>query len=580
VLQGDVGVELGRRVAVALRTALGVDITPAEALVRPSTREGVDYQCNVAMSLAKKLKKAPREVAQAVVDHLDSADVVEEPEIAGPGFVNLVLRREWLEEQAAGLLGDDRLGVAATYQPRRVAIDLSSPNVAKEMHVGHLRSSIIGDAIVRLLRFAGHEVIPHNHLGDWGTPFGMLIEHLVDEGWKANSEAHSISDLNGFYVAARKKFDADPEFVERSRLRVVALQGGDEETLALWRQLVEESTRHFEKVYQLLGIGLTPEDVYGESFYNPYLADTVSELEAKGLTEISDGALCVFPPGFSNREGDRLPLIIRKSDGGYNYASTDLATIRYWIGEREVTDLLYVVGTPQAQHFKMVFTAARQAGWLTDQHAEHIGFGSILGEDGKTIRSRAGGTIKLVDLLTEAVDHAAAVIAERTDFDAAEQARLARVVGIGAVKYADLSNDRERDYVFTWEKMLAKEGNTSVYLQYANARIRSILAKAGSVPGAGTPVVLTEPAERALVVKLLGFPAAVDAAIEAYAPHKLSNYLYETASTFTTFYDSCPILKDTTGPEARASRLVLAQLTSRVLVLGLSLLGIDAPERL
>jgi arginyl-tRNA synthetase len=580
VLQGDVGVELGRRVAVALRAALGVDITPAEALVRPSTREGVDYQCNVAMSLAKTLKKAPREVAQAVVEHLDSADLVETPEIAGPGFVNLVLRREWLQEQAAGLLGDDRLGVAVTEAPRRVAIDLSSPNVAKEMHVGHLRSSIIGDAIMRLLRFAGHEVIPHNHLGDWGTPFGMLIEHLVDEGWKADSAAHSISDLNGFYVAARKKFDADPEFVERSRLRVVALQGGDEETLALWRGLVEESTRHFEKVYELLGIGLTAEDVYGESFYNPYLADTVAELEAKGLTEVSDGALCVFPPGFSNREGDRLPLIIRKSDGGYNYASTDLATIRYWTGERGVTDLLYVVGTPQAQHFTMVFTAARQAGWLTDQHAEHIGFGSILGEDGKTIRSRAGGTIKLVDLLTEAVDHAAAVIAERTDFDAAEQARLARIVGIGAVKYADLSSDRERDYVFTWAKMLAKEGNTSVYLQYANARIRSILAKAGSLPAAGVPVTLTEPAERALVVKLLGFPAAVDAAIEAYAPHKLSTYLYETASTFTTFYDSCPILKDGTSPEARASRLVLAQLTSRVLVLGLSLLGIDCPERL
>ena len=580
MLQGDVGVELGRRVAVALRTALGVEITPAEALVRPSTREGVDYQCNVAMSLAKTLKKAPREVAQAVVEHLDSADLVETPEIAGPGFVNLVLRREWLEEQAAGLLGDDRLGVATTEAPRRVAIDLSSPNVAKEMHVGHLRSSIIGDAIMRLLRFAGHEVIPHNHLGDWGTPFGMLIEHLVDEGWKAGSEAHSISDLNGFYVAARKKFDADPDFVERARLRVVALQGGDEETLALWRGLVEESTRHFEKVYELLGIGLTSEDIYGESFYNPFLADTVAELEAKGLTEVSDGALCVFPPGFSNREGDRLPLIIRKSDGGYNYASTDLATIRYWIGEREVTDLLYVVGTPQSQHFTMVFAAARQAGWLTDQHAEHVGFGSILGEDGKTIRSRAGGTLKLVDLLTEAVDHAAAVIAERTDFDAAEQARLAKVVGIGAVKYADLSNDRERDYVFTWEKMLAKEGNTSVYLQYANARIRSILAKAGDVPAAGAPVTLTEPAERALVVKLLGFPAAVDAAVEAYAPHKLSNYLFETASTFTTFYDTCPILKDTTSPEARASRLVLAQLTSRVLVLGLSLLGIDAPERL
>ena len=581
MLQGDVGVELGRRVAAALRAGLDVDITPAEAVIRPSTREGVDYQCNVAMSLAKSLGRPPREVAQVIVEHLDASDLLAAPEIAGPGFINLVLTRDWLERQAAGLLGDDRMGVVATDEPRRVAIDLSSPNVAKEMHVGHLRSSIIGDAIVRLLRFAGHEVIPHNHLGDWGTPFGMLIEHLTDEGWTGDDTAeHSISDLNGFYVAARKKFDADPEFVDRSRRRVVALQAGDEDTLSLWRQLVTESTRHFEKVYELLGIGLGPDDVYGESFYNPFLADTVAELEAKGLTEVSDGALCVFPPGFTNREGDRLPLIIRKSDGGYNYASTDLATIRYWIGERGVTDLLYAVGTPQAQHFQMVFTTARQAGWLTDQHAEHIGFGSILGEDGKTIRSRAGGTIKLVELLNEAVDHAAAVIAERTEFEAAEQAALARVVGIGAVKYADLSSDRERDYVFTWEKMLAKEGNTSVYLQYANARILSILRKAGELPAAGTPVVLSEPAERALVVKLIGFPAALEATTEAYAPHKLTNYLYETASTFTTFYDNCPILAATTSPEARASRLVLAQLTSRVLTLGLSLLGIQTPDRL
>ncbi|PRY40366.1 arginine--tRNA ligase [Umezawaea tangerina] len=582
MLQGDVGVELGRRVAAALHAALGVEITPAEAVIRPSAREGVDYQCNVAMSLAKKLEKAPREVAQAVVEHLDAADLVEAPEIAGPGFVNLVLRREWLQEQAAGLLGDERMGVGTAEVARRVAIDLSSPNVAKEMHVGHLRSSIIGDALVRLLRFAGHEVIPHNHLGDWGTPFGMLIEHLVDEGWSADGTTadHSIGDLNGFYVAARKKFDADPEFVDRARLRVVALQGGDEDTLSLWRQLVDESTRHFEKVYAMLGIGLGPDDVYGESFYNPYLAETVAELEDKGLTEVSDGAVCVFPPGFANREGDRLPLIVRKRDGGYNYATTDFATIRYWVRDRGVTDLLYVVGTPQSQHFKMVFAASRQAGWLTDQHAEHIGFGSILGEDGKTIRSREGGTLKLVDLLTEAVDHAAAVIAERTAFDAEEQAALARIVGIGAVKYADLSNDRERDYVFTWAKMLAKEGNTSVYLQYANARIRSILRNAGDVPEPGARVVLTEPAERALLVKLIGFPAAIEATLESYAPHKLSTYLFETATTFTGFYENCPILKPDTTPEARESRLVLARLTSRVLTLGLSLLGIEAPERL
>jgi arginyl-tRNA synthetase len=557
-----------------------VEITPAEALVRPSTREGVDYQCNVAMSLAKKLKKAPRDVAQAVVEHLDSADLVEAPEIAGPGFVNLVLRTGWLQEQAAGLLGDDRMGVAATEVPRRVAIDLSSPNVAKEMHVGHLRSSIIGDAIMRLLRFAGHEVIPHNHLGDWGTPFGMLIEHLVDEGWKAGSGAHSISDLNGFYVAARKKFDADPDFVERARLRVVALQGGDEETLSLWRGLVEESTRHFEKVYELLGIGLTPEDVYGESFYNPYLADTIIELQQKGLIETSDGALCVFPPGFSNREGDRLPLIVRKSDGGYGYATTDFATVRYWVRDRKVDELIYVVGTPQSQHFQMIFATSKQAGWLDDAHtAVHTGFGTILGADGKTIRTRAGGTIKLIDLLTEAVENSYQVMPETSEVEGAEKAALARTIGLGAVKYADLSNDREKDYVFTWEKMLATTGDTSVYIQYANARILSIGRKVGRVPAGNAPLVLQEQAERDLALKLLQLPTAIRAAIDELAPHKLTNYLFETATAFSAFYNDCPVATAETR-ELQDSRLQLLALTSRVLTLGLSLLGIGAPERL
>jgi arginyl-tRNA synthetase len=604
VLQGDVGLELGDRVAQALRAALDVDITPDEALIRPSTRDGVDYQCNVAMSLAKKLKRAPREVAEAIVSSLNAADVVETAEIAGPGFINLVLKREWLERQAEVLAADDRLGVPVADRPRRFAIDYSSPNVAKEMHVGHLRSTIIGDAISRLLEFAGHDVIPHNHLGDWGTPFGMLIEHLVDEGRacdalparparagagvpqgtdEGRTEAradHSISDLNGFYQEARKKFDADPQFATRARHRVVLLQGGDEETLALWRDLVAESTRHFEKVYEFLGVRLTAEDVYGESFYNPFLAEIVDELEGKGLTRLSDGAVCAFPPGFTNRDGDPLPLIVRKSDGGYGYATTDLATVRYWTRERGVTDLLYVVGSPQAQHFQMVFTASRKAGWLTDDHtAVHAGFGTILGEDGKTIRTRAGGTIKLVDLLDEAVENAAAVVAERSELDASEQPAVARAVGIGAVKYADLSNDREKDYVFTWERMLATVGNTSVYLQYANARILSILRKAGHEPAAGTKVTIVEPAERALLLKLLQFPAAIEATLESYAPHKLSNYLYETATEFSGFYENAPVLK-APSPELRESRLVLAQLTSRVLTLGLSLLGIEAPRQL
>ncbi|UVS76900.1 arginine--tRNA ligase [Actinokineospora sp. UTMC 2448] len=571
-MSGDITVLLGQRVADAL-APLGVEITPDEALIRPSTRPGADYQCNVAMSLGKKLGRPPRELAQAIVDGM-AAPEVEAPEVAGPGFINLALRTDWLAARLSSL--DDRVGVVPAAEPRRFALDYSSPNVAKEMHVGHLRSTIIGESLLRLLRFAGHEVVPHNHLGDWGTPFGMLIEHLSELGWSGD---HTIGDLNGFYQEARKKFDADPDFADRARLRVVALQSGDEPTLALWRDLVEESTRHFAKVYELLDISLTPSDIYGESFYNPYLAEVITEMEAQGITAVSDGAVCVFPPGFANRDGDPLPLILRKRDGGYGYPVTDLATVRYWIRDRGMTDLLYVVGTPQAQHFQMVFAASRMAGYLGPGNtAVHIGFGTILGEDGKTIRTRAGGTLKLVDLLDEAVQHAAALVKERSSLDADEQAEVARAVGIGAVKYADLSGDREKDYTFTWERMLATEGNTSVYLQYANARIHSILRKAGeSAPG---EIVITEPAERALALKLAQFPTAIAAAVEGYAPHKLCLYLFETATAFTSFYDSCPILAATTPEPVRRSRLALAVLTSTVLTRGLSLLGIEAPTRM
>ncbi|MEU3643480.1 arginine--tRNA ligase [Lentzea sp. NPDC034063] len=577
MLRGDVGLELGQRVARALRAALDVDITAEEALIRPSNRDGADYQCNVAMSLAKKIGKNPREVAALIVEHLDAQDAIETPEIAGPGFINLKLRREWLEAQAANLVADERLGVPKTDEPRRIAIDYSSPNVAKEMHVGHLRSTIIGDAFCRLLTFAGHEVIPHNHLGDWGTPFGMLIEHLTDEGQGAE---HEISDLNAFYQQARQKFDSDPGFADRARRRVVLLQGGDEATLKLWHELVGESQRHFNQIYELLGIGLSAGDNYGESFYNPYLADTITELQQKGLIETSDGALCVFPPGFSNREGDRLPLIVRKSDGGYGYATTDFATVRYWVRDRKVDELIYVVGTPQSQHFQMIFATSKQAGWLDDAHtAVHTGFGTILGSDGKTIRTRAGGTIKLIDLLTEAIEQSYKVMPETSEVEGEEKVALAHTLGLGAVKYADLSSDREKDYVFTWDKMLAKTGDTSVYIQYANARTISIARKVGRVPDANAPLLLQEPAEQALALKLLQLPTAVNAAIDELAPHKLTSYLFDTATALSTFYDACHVVKAETQ-ELQDSRLQLLALTSRVLTLGLSLLGIGAPERL
>ncbi|HEY3605918.1 MAG TPA: arginine--tRNA ligase, partial [Pseudonocardiaceae bacterium] len=346
-MAGDIGTEIGSRVVRALRTALDVEVSLDDTLIRPSTRPGVDYQCNVAMSLAKTVGRTPRQVADAIVATLDAGDLLEPPEVSGPGFINFVVRPDWLATAVAALVGDERLGVPTVARPRRFALDYSSPNVAKEMHVGHLRTMIIGDALLRLLRFAGHEVTPHNHIGDWGTPFGMLIEHLIDAD--GDGGTHTINDLNGFYQEARQKFDSDPEFATRARLRVVALQSGDEQTLRLWQGLVDESARHFAAVYDLLGVQLTADDIYGESFYNPMLADTIDDLERKGLTRLSDGAVCLFPPGFTNREGEPLPLILRKSDGGYGYHVTDLATVRYWIDKRGMTDLLYVVGAPQAQ---------------------------------------------------------------------------------------------------------------------------------------------------------------------------------------------------------------------------------------
>ncbi|MFD5095453.1 arginine--tRNA ligase [Amycolatopsis thailandensis] len=574
MLFGDVSEELARRVMEALRHV--TDIEPPTALVRVSSQSGVDYQCDLAMNLGKRLGEPPREIAAAIASHLDVADLAEPPVVAGPGFLNFTLSSSWLEDRTSALGDDPRLGAAVTPRPRRIAIDYSSPNVAKEMHAGHLRSTVIGDAITRLLRFAGHDVVPHNHLGDWGTPFGMLIEHLLDE---RPSGPYTIGDLNGFYRAARSKFDADEDFATRSRERVVLLQSGDEETLSSWRHLVDESTRHFAQVYELLGIGLSSEDVYGESFYNPFLATVVDELAASGLTEISDGAVCVFPDGFRNREGEPLPLIVRKRDGGYGYAATDLATLRYWTGQRGVTDLLYVVGAPQAQHFAMVFAVCRAAGWLREEHrAEHIGFGTVLGEDGRAMKTRAGESVRLSDLLTEAIAHAAGVIDGRDDLSPEIREEVARAIGIGAIKYADLSGDRERDYVFSWERMLSKNGNTSVYLQYANARIRSVLAKADQ-DLAGARVLLGHPAERALALALVRFPEAVGAATAGHLPHKLCTYLYETAVVFSRFYEQCPVL-DAKGPGIRDSRLLLAELTSKTLTLGLSLLGISTPARL
>jgi arginyl-tRNA synthetase len=576
----DLRAVVGARLQAAVAKAFGAEHAGVDPMVRRSER--ADLQADLAMGLAKALKRAPRQVAEAVVGAAELGDLCERVEIAGAGFINLTLKAEFLESSLAAVAGDERLGVPRTEVKERVVIDYSAPNVAKEMHVGHLRSTIIGDALARLLAFAGHEVIAQNHIGDWGTPFGMLIEHLLDVG---SAHAHaSMGELSGFYRGARAKFDGDPQFADRARHRVVLLQAGDARTLELWRQLVEISTQYFSSVYERLGVGLRNEDVRGESAYNAVLPEIAAELERSGLAKVNDGALCAFPPGFVNRDGEPLPLIVRKQDGGYGYGATDLAALRYRAHTLGGTRLLYVVGATQAQHLAMVFAVATQAGWLAPPaRAEHVAFGAVLGSDKKIFKSRAGETVRLTDLLDEAVDRADAELARRTpDSDAAEQRALAADIGIGAIKYADLANDRIKDYVFDWDRMLATEGRTGPYLQYAHARIHSIFrraAESGVARAPGSALVLAEPAERKLALELLDFGAAVLEAGETLRPHRLAGYLYDLATAFTAFFENCPVLK-APDQRTRASRLALCEHTARVLAQGLRLLGIAAPERM
>jgi arginyl-tRNA synthetase len=555
----------------------------ADPTVRRS--EVADFQANGALPLAKRLGRQPREVASEIVGALDLSGVCDQVEIGGPGFVNLTLSRAFLATELLALAGDDRLGVGLAPEVRTVVVDYSHPNIAKEMAVHHIRSTIIGDAICRMLGFFGHKVLRANHIGDWGTQFGMLIENMLDIGADRQEEL-SLGDLEDFYRDARVKFDTDDAFAARSRRRVVLLQQGDPDTLRLWRMVVEASLRHLDEMYAKLGVLLTRDDLAGESMYNPMLEDVVAELDRLGLLVTSDGARCVFPPGFTNRQGNPLPLIVQKSDGGFGYAATDLAAIRYRVGTIGADLLLYVIGAPQAEHLAMCFATARLAGWLPEGvEAIHVSFGSVLGADHKILRTRAGDTVKLGELLDEAVERAEAVIAEKNpDLSPAERDEVARTVGVGAVKYGDLSTDRVRDEVFDFERMLSFEGNTAPYLQYAHARICSILRRAaeGAHPGdapAGEPPPLAEEAERALALELLSFDDALQQAVGALAPHRLCTYLFELAGTFTRFYEECPVLK---APDeaTRAGRLLLCRVTARVLATGLGLLGIGVPARM
>jgi arginyl-tRNA synthetase len=577
---------LEERVCAAIARVLP-DEAGADPLVRPS--EHADFQANGVLPLARKLRTNPRELAARVAEALPPDELIARVEVSGPGFLNLTVTDRAVLRQAGARLADPRLGVAPAARGDVVAIDYSQPNIAKEMHVGHLRSTIIGDALVRVLEFEGSRVVRQNHLGDWGTQFGMLIQHLFEHpAIRSPKDAHetgdqAISRLNLLYQAARRRFDGDPAFADRSRQRVVALQAGDPETVAGWQEIVAESKVYFNEVYARLGVLLTDDDAVGESFYNPYLRDVAADLERRGIAVRSDGALCVFFDGINGPDGKPVPLIVQKADGGFGYAATDLAAIRYRVEKLGANRILYVVDSRQALHFRMVFETARRAGYLPEGvEAVHVSFGSVLGPDGKPFKTRAGGTVRLIELLDEAVDRARATVREKNP-DLADDvlAQRALEVGIGAVKYADLATSRTRDYVFDLDRMVSLNGNTGVYLQYAHARIRSILAKmpAGEDTAAVDPAVALEPAERRLAMALDEFGPTLQAVSEALEPHRLCGYLYGLAQAFTDFYESCPVLR-APNDAVRGNRVVLCRLTGDTLKLGLALLGIAAPDRL
>ncbi|MFD9025572.1 arginine--tRNA ligase [Streptomyces parvulus] len=560
--------------------AVGVD-----PLLRRSDR--ADYQANGILALAKKAKANPRELAAEVVAHVTTGGLIEDVEVSGPGFLNITVGDRAITENLAARYADgERLGVPLKQDAGVTVVDYAQPNVAKEMHVGHLRSAVIGDALRGMLDFTGERTIGRHHIGDWGTQFGMLIQYLFEHpGELAPAEdvdgEQAMSNLNRVYKASRAVFDADEEFKERARKRVVALQSGDKETLELWQQFVDESKVYFYSVFEKLDMEIRDDEIVGESAYNDGMPETARLLEEMGVAVRSEGALVVFFDEIRGKDDQPVPLIVQKADGGFGYAASDLTAIRNRVQDLDATTLLYVVDVRQSLHFRMVFETARRAGWLNDDVTAHnMGYGTVLGADGKPFKTRAGETVRLEDLLDEAVQRAAEVVREKArDLTEDEIQERAAQVGIGAVKYADLSTSPSRDYKFDLDQMVSLNGDTSVYLQYAYARIRSILRKAGEVAPAAHPELELHAAERALGLHLDAFGDTVFEAAEEYAPHKLTAYLYQAASLFTSFYDKCPVLKAET-PQQVENRLFLCDVTARTLHQGMALLGIRTPERL
>lgn len=558
----------------------------ASADCEPQVRQSAkvqfgDYQANGVMAVAKKLGMAPRQLAEQVLSHLDLSGIANKVEIAGPGFINIFLDPAFLAENVSSALKSERLGVAQP-QAQTVVVDYSAPNVAKEMHVGHLRSTIIGDAAVRTLEFLGHKVIRANHVGDWGTQFGMLIAYM-EKQQQENAGEMALADLEGFYREAKKHYDEDEAFAERARSYVVKLQGGDEYFREMWRKLVDITMSQNQLTYNRLNVTLTRDDVMGESLYNPMLPGIVADLKAKGLAVESEGATVVFLDEYKNKEGEPMGVIIQKKDGGYLYTTTDIACAKYRYENLHADRVLYYIDSRQHQHLMQAWTIVRKAGYVPDSvPLEHHMFGMMLGKDGKPFKTRAGGTVKLADLLDEALERARRLVAEKNpEMPADELEKLANAVGIGAVKYADLSKNRTTDYIFDWDNMLAFEGNTAPYMQYAYTRVLSVFRKADIDESAlaAAPVVITEEREAQLAARLLQFEETLTVVAREGTPHVMCSYLYDLAGLFSGFYEHCPILS-AESEETRNSRLKLALLTAKTLKLGLDTLGIETVERM
>jgi arginyl-tRNA synthetase len=571
----------------AIVAALGADYAGTDPiLVLSSNPKFGDYQANMAMGLSKKLGQQPRQIAQSIVENLDVAAVCEPPQIAGPGFINFIVKPSYLSTQLQAMQSDSRLGVPVADLPQRVIVDFSSPNIAKEMHVGHLRSTILGDCIARVLEFRGHDVLRLNHVGDWGTQFGMLILYLREAYPQAltTADALDLGDLVVLYKQAKQRFDTDPQFQDAARQEVVKLQAQDPDTIKAWNLLCDQSRREFQVIYDRLNVKLTER---GESFYNPYLAAVVEDLKATGLLVESDGAQCVFLDGYTNRDGDPLPLIVQKTDGGYNYATTDLAAIRYRIQTDKADRIIYITDAGQADHFAQVFQVAKLANWIPENvEITHVPFGLVLGEDGKKIKTRSGEAIKLKELLDEAVDRFRNDLESRLLAESRQEtpefiANSAQIVGISAVKYSDLSQNRTSNYAFSFDKMLALQGNTAPYMMYAYVRVRGISRKGGidfESLGANAPIILNEELELTLAKHLLQLGSIVSEVERDLLPNRLCQYLFELSQKFNQFYDKHSVLQ--AEEPLRTSRLVLCDLTAKTLQLGLDLLGIPVLERM